>query len=176
MLKRVYWLSIAMVLMALAPALQAAEPLKIGFVDADRINRESVPAEQASKRLEKEFAPRVAELQSMDKKIKDMQAQLEKDSMTISDSDRLRREETLARLSRDFQRKQREYREDLNMRRNEELTALFEKANKVIKQIAEQQHFDLILQEAVYRSPRIDITDQVLKALADEANGNQKKK
>jgi outer membrane protein len=62
---------------------------------------------------------------------------------------------------------QREYREDLNLRRNQELAALFERANRVIKQIAEAEKFDLILQEAVYRNPRIDITDKVLKALAE---------
>ena len=70
-------------------------------------------------------------------------------------------------MSLDFQRMQREYREDLNLRRNQELSALFERANRVIRQIAEAEKFDLILQEAVYRSPRMDITDRVLKALAE---------
>ena len=85
----------------------------------------------------------------------------------MSESDRRSKEQELARMSLDFQRMQREYREDLNMRRNQELAALFERANRVIKQIAEAEKFDLILQEAVYRSPRIDITDRVLKALAE---------
>ena len=87
--------------------------------------------------------------------------------MTMSESDRRAREQELARMSLDFQRMQREYREDLNLRRNQELAALFERANRVIKQIAESEKFDLILQEAVYRNPRIDITDKVLKALAE---------
>lgn len=144
---------------------QAAD-LKIGFIDADRINRESVPAERATKKLEKEFAPREQELRKMEQQIKTLQGQLEKDGLTMSESDRRNKEQELGRQTREFQRLQREFREDLNLRRNEELAALFERANKVIKQIAETEKFDLILQEAVYRSPRIDITEKILKALA----------
>ena len=146
----------------------AAAELKIGFIDAERINRESAPAELASKRLEKEFAPRAQDLQRRETQIKTLQGQLEKESMTMSESDRRAKEQELARLSLDFQRLQREYREDLNLRRNQELQSLFERANRVIKQIAEAEKFDLIVQEAVYRSPRIDITERVLKALASE--------
>ena len=149
------------------PALEAAE-LKIGFIDAERINRESAPAELASKRLEKEFAPRAQELQRRESQIKTLQGQLEKESMTMSESDRRGKEQELARITLDFQRLQREYREDLNLRRNQELQSLFERANRVIKQIAESEKFDLIVQEAVYRSPRIDITERVLKALSTE--------
>lgn len=149
-----------------AGAAEAAE-LKIGFIDAERVNRESAPAERASKQLEKEFAPRAQELQRREAQIKSMQAQLEKEAMTMSESDRRAKEQELARISLDFQRMQREYREDLNLRRNQELAALFERANRVIKQIAESEKYDLILQEAVYRNPRIDITDKVLKALAE---------
>jgi outer membrane protein len=144
---------------------QAAD-LKIGFIDADRINRESVPAERATKKLEKEFAPREQELRKMEQQIKTLQGQLEKDGLTMSESDRRGKEQELGRQTREFQRLQREFREDLNLRRNEELAALFERANKVIKQIAETEKYDLILQEAVYRSPRIDITEKILKALA----------
>ena len=147
-----------------APALGA--DLKIGFIDADRINRESVPAERATKKLEKEFAPREQDLRKLEQQIKSLQAQLEKDGVTMGESDRRAKEQELGRQTREFQRLQREFREDLNLRRNEELAALFERANKVIRQIAESEKFDLILQEAVYRSPRIDITEKVLKALA----------
>ena len=150
-----------------AGAAGAAE-LKIGFLDAERINRESAPAMRASKELEREFAPRIQELQRQEKQIKDTQASLERDGMTISESERAKREQELARLTREFQRSQREYREDLNQRRNEKLADLFQRANKVIQQIAEAEKFDLILQEAVYRSSRIDITDKVLKALGDK--------
>ena len=144
---------------------QAAD-LRIGFVDAERINRESAPAERATKKLEKEFAPREQDLRKMEQQIKLIQGQLEKDGLTMSESDRRTKEQELGRQTREFQRLQREFREDLNLRRNEELSALFERANKVIKQIAETEKYDLIIQEAVYRSTRIDITEKVIKALA----------
>jgi outer membrane protein len=150
------------------PALAAAAELKIGFLDAERVNRESAPAIRASKELEREFAPRIQELQKAERQLKDAQAALEKDAMTLSDSERTRREQDLAKMGREFQRSQREYREDLNLRRNEKLADLFQRANRVIQQIAEAEKFDLILQEAVYRSPRIDITDKVLKALGEK--------
>ena len=153
--------------LASCAALAGAAELKIGFIDPERINRESAPAERASKQLEKEFAPRAQELQRREGQIKALQSQLERDAMTMSESDRRAREQELTRLSVEFQRMQREYREDLNMRRNQELTALLERANRVIRQIAEAEKFDLIVQDAVYRSPRLDITDKVLKALAD---------
>ena len=158
-------LAAALALSTLAAQAQAAD-LKIGFIDADRINRESVPAERATKKLEKEFAPREQDLRKMEQQIKSLQGQLEKDGLTLSESDRRAKEQELGRQTREFQRLQREFREDLNLRRNEELAALFERANRVIKQIAESEKFDLILQEAVYRSPRIDITEKVLKALS----------
>ena len=145
-----------------------AAELKIGFIDAERINRESAPAELASKRLEKEFAPRAQELTRRESQIKTLQGQLEKEAVTMSESDRRAKEQELGRISLDYQRLQREYREDLNLRRNQELQALFERANRVIKQIAEAEKYDLILQEAVYRNPRLDITDRVLKALSTE--------
>ena len=127
----------------------------------------TAPAERASKQLEKEFAPRAQELQRREAQIKSLQQQLEKDGVTMSETERRSKEQELARASVDFQRMQREYREDLNMRRNQELATLFERADRVIKQIADAEKFDLILQEAVFRSPRIDITDRVLKALAE---------
>ena len=148
-------------------AVSQAADIKIGFVDVERIRRESAPAERASKQLEKEFAPRAQELQRREAEIKSTQSGLERDAMTLSESDRRAREQELARLNIDFQRMQREYREDLNLRRNQELSALFERADRVIKKIANAENFDLIVQEAVYRSPRIDITDKVLKALAE---------
>ena len=141
--------------------------LKIGFVDQERITRESAPADRVSKQLEKEFAPRAQEIQRREGQIKTLQGQLEKDALTMSESDRRSKEQELGRLTLDFQRMQREYREDLNLRRNQELGALFERANRVIRQIAEAEKYDLVLQEAVYRNPKIDITDRVLKALSD---------
>ncbi len=154
--------------LGLIPAVAGAAEFKIGFLDAERINRESAPAVRASKELEKEFAPRIQELQRQERQLKDLQASIEKDGVTLSESERSRREQELARQGREFQRAQREYREDLNQRRNEKLADLFQRANRVIQQIAEAEKFDLIIQEAVYRSSRIDITDKVLKALGDK--------
>ena len=157
---------VVLALLLCAAGAEAAET-KIGYVDVERIRRESAPAERASKQLEKEFAPRAQELQRREAQIKTLQAQLEKDAVTMSENDRRAKEQELTRMSVDYQRMQREYREDLNMRRNQELTSLFERADRVIKQLADAEKFDLIVQEAVYRSPRVDITDKVLKALAE---------
>ena len=167
MFDRIRNLTVAALVLSLAAAVQAAD-LRIGFIDQERITRESAPAERASKQLEKEFAPRAQELQRRESQIKALQAQLEKDAMTMGESERRSREQELGRQTLDFQRMQREYREDLNLRRNQELGALFERANRVIRQIAEAEKYDLILQEAVYRNPKIDITDRVLKVLAAE--------
>lgn len=156
----------ALVLASAVTAAGAAD-IKIGFVDVERIHRESAPAERASKQLEKEFAPRAQELQRREAQLKSLQVQLEKDVVTLSESDRRSREQELARQGVEYQRMQREYREDLNLRRNQEISALLERANRVIKQIADAEKFDLILQDAVYRNPRLDITDRVLKALAE---------
>ena len=157
---------VAVLLLMLATAAAGAADIKIGFVDVERIRRESAPAERASKQLEKEFAPRAQDLQRREAQVKTLQGQLEKDAMTMSESERRGKEQELSRMNVDFQRLQREYREDLNMRRNQELATLFERADRVIKQIADAEKFDLILQEAVFRSPRIHITERVLKALA----------
>ena len=154
-----------LLLMAGGVSVSAAD-LKVGFVDAERVNRESAPADEASKRLEKEFQPRVQEVQRREAAIKVAQAQFEKDAVTMSENDRRAREQEMSRQIVDLQRLQREFQEDLNLRRNQELGGLLERANKIIRQIAEAEKYDLILQEAVYRSPRIDITDRVLKALA----------
>ncbi len=167
MLKRLLHCGLAgMMLLCLAATAMAAD-LKIGFIDQERITRESAPADRASKQLEKEFAPRAQELQRREAQIKTLQGQIEKDALTMGESERRTREQELGRLTLDFQRMQREYREDLNLRRNQELSALFERANRIIRQIAEAEKYDIIFQEAVYRNPKIDITDKVLKALAD---------
>jgi outer membrane protein len=154
-------------LLACVVTTAGAADLKIGFVDVERIHRESAPAERASKQLEKEFAPRAQELQRRESQIKTLQSQTEKDAVTMSETERRAREQELSRMGVEYQRMQREYREDLNMRRNQEIAALLERANRVIKQIADAEKFDLILQDAVYRNPRLDITDKVLKALSE---------
>lgn len=141
---------------------------KIGFVNTEKILREAAPAIKAQKKLEKEFASRDQELQKLAQQLRDLQATLDKDGAVMGDSDRRNKEQDLARLSRDFQRMQREYREDFNLRKNEELAYILDRGTKVIQAIAEAEKFDLILQEAVYKSPRVDITDKVLKILAEE--------
>lgn len=158
----------ALCLSAGSAAAQSNEPLKVGFVNLERILTEAGPAKKALQKLEKEFQPRDSEIQKLTKQAKDIQVVLEKEGVTLSESDRRNKEADLARINRDLQRLQREFREDVNMRRNEELSQVIDRANKVVKQIAEAEKFDLILQEAVYRSPRIDITDKVLKLLVDK--------
>lgn len=158
---------LAAALLPIAAGASAAET-KIGFVNTERVFREAAPAMKAQKKLEKEFAAREQELQKMAKQAKELQAHLEREGVTISESDRRSKERDLANLNRDFQRAQREFREDLNLRRNEELGGVHDRARKTIMEIAEKEKFDLVLEEAVYFSPRIDITDRVLKALADK--------
>ena len=160
------WLGGIVALMLMISGGALAADLKVGFVDAERVNRESAPADEASKRLEKEFQPRVQEIQRREFQIKSLQAQFDKDALTMSDNERRTREQELSRQIVDVQRMQREFQEDLNLRRNQELGTLLERANKIIRQIAESEKYDLIVQEAVYRSPRVDITERVLKALA----------
>lgn len=145
----------------------AVAEAKIGFVNSDKVMREATPAVRAQKRLEKEFEKRDQELQKTAKELQGMQEQLEKNGMTLAEGDRKSKEREFNELNRDFQRRQREFREDLNQRRNEELASVLDRANKAVKQIAEAEKFDIIFQEAVYASPRIDITDKVIKALAE---------
>jgi outer membrane protein len=142
---------------------------KIGFVNTERLFREAAPAKRAQQKLEREFATRDAEIQKLSKQVRDLQAVLDKDGATMPENDRRNKERDLANFSRDLQRSQREFREDVNLRRNEELAGFQERANKVILQIAEAEKFDLILQDpVVYASQRIDITEKVIKALADK--------
>lgn len=157
----------AMSLLLALCALPALAEYKIGFVNAQRVVNESPQAVRAKKKIEDEFKKRDLELQQLSKRLQTMQEALEKNSVTMAESERRNREREFSDLNRDFQRKQREFREDLNLRQNEEMAAIFERANKVIRQIAETEKYDLIVQEAVYFSPRIDLTEKVIKALGD---------
>ena len=168
LLKRIVSLAFAATLL-MGPALAFALDYKIGFVNTERLFREATPAKRAQQKLEKEFAARDAEIQKLAKQVRDLQASLDKDGATMAEAERRNKERDLANLSRDLQRAQREFREDLNLRRNEELAGIQERANKVIQQIAEAEKYDLILQDpVVYASQRIDITEKVIKALADK--------
>jgi outer membrane protein len=146
-------------------ATSAHADVKLGFVNTERIFRESQMAIKAQKKLEKEFSGRDQDIQKMIKQARDLQAQLEKEGLTMSDSERDRRERDLANLNRDVQRSQREFREDLNQRKNEEFASVQERARKAILDIAVKEKFDIILENVVYASPRVDITDRVLKVL-----------
>ena len=142
-----------------------AQEVKVGFVSTERIFREATPAKTANAKIEQEFSKRDKELQDMGARLKSMADKLDKDAPVLSEVDRGRRQRELGDLDKDLQRRQREFREDLNQRRNEELATVLERTNRVIKQIAEAEKYDIVFQEAVYISPRIDITDKVLKAL-----------
>ena len=156
---------LAALCLALALPVQAQDALRIGFVNTERILRESSAAKAAQQKLEQEFSRRDKELQDAAARLKQGSERLERDAAVLSDSERMRRQRELAEQDRDFQRKQREFREDLNQRRNEELASVVERTNRIIKQIAEQEKYDLIVQEAVFASTRIDMTEKVLRAL-----------
>ncbi len=154
----------------LVSAASAEADMKIGFVNGQRVINESPQAMKAKKKIEKEFEKRDQDLQKMAKQLQGMQEDLEKNSSVMAESARHAKEREFNDLNRDFQRKQREFREDLNLRQNEEMAAIYENVNKIIKKVAESEKFDLIVQEAVYFSPKIDITDRVIKALGDGSN------
>lgn len=142
-----------------------AEDLKIGYVNSERVLREAVPAKAAQAKLETEFSKREKELQEVAARLKVAADKLEKEGPTLAEAERTRRQRDLVEQDREFQRKRREFQEDLNQRKNEELSTVVERANKVIKQIFETEKYDLILQEAVFAGPRVDITEKVIKAL-----------
>jgi outer membrane protein len=145
-----------------------AEGFRIGVVDTERILRESDQAIRAKKKIEREFAARDLEIKKQIKQGKELQEALEKDGSTMSDSVRRFKERELANLNLNLQTIQREFREDLSLRQNEELTVVLARADKAIRAIAESEEYDVILQEAIYRNPRVDITDKVLKYLSTE--------
>ena len=142
---------------------------KIGFVNTERLLREAPLSIAAQKKLEREFAARDQELQKLAKQARDLQAQLDKDGVTMSESERKAKERDLGNLNRDLQRQGREFREDLNLRRNEELGQIQERARKAIQDIAKTEKFDLIIEQAVYVDNKIDITDKVMRALGTNA-------
>ena len=152
----------------------AAAELKVGYVNTQRLFRDAPAAVKAQKKLDAEFSKRDQELQKLAKTLQGKQENLEKNALTMAESDRRNQEREIAEMTRDIQRKQREFREDLNLRQNEEMAGILERANKVIKQIAEAEKFDLILQDAVFVSQKLDITEKVIKALG-EANGKDGK-
>jgi outer membrane protein len=162
--RKTHWfLAIALVA---AAASATAQDSKIGFINTQRITAESGPAKTATTKLEQEFSKRQKELADLQLSLKNFNEKFERDAPTLTETQRSGRQREFAEMSRDFQRKQREFQEDLNGRRNEELQQVLDKANKAVKQVAEAEKYDIILQEGVaYNNGRHDITDKVLKIL-----------
>jgi outer membrane protein len=142
-----------------------AQDFKIGFVNTDRIFRESTAAKASTAKLEQEFSRREREIETLGNQLKAASEKFEREAPTLSEAQRITRQRQLVDLDRDFQRKRQVFQEDLNLRKNEELQQVLERANRVIRQVAEAEKYDLILQEAVYIHPRHDITDRVITGL-----------
>jgi outer membrane protein len=157
--------AVSLVLASACAAMPALAEVKIGFVNTERLLREAPLSITAQKKLEREFATREQDLQKLAKQARDLQGQLDKDGVTMSESERKAKERDLGNLNRELQRQGREFREDLNLRRNEELGQIQERARKAIQDIAKAEKFDLIVEQAVYVDPKSDITDRVMKAL-----------
>jgi outer membrane protein len=143
----------------------SAQVFKIGFINTDRIFRDANSAKAAQSKLEQEFMRREKDLNDQGAQIKATADKLEKDAPTLSEAQRSTRQKQVTDQDRDFQRKRREFQEDLNVRKNEELQIVLERANKVVKQVAEKEGYDVVLQEVVYVNPKHDITDKVLAVL-----------
>ncbi len=158
------WLGVLLGLAALAGNAQA-EDFRVGFVNTDRIFRETTTAKAAQVKLEQEFSRREKELNDLGNNLKTASEKFEREAPTIPESQRVTRQKQLVDQDREFQRKRREFQEDLNARKSEELQQVLERANRVVKQVAEAEKYDLVLQEAVYINPKHDITDKVIKAL-----------
>jgi outer membrane protein len=150
---------------ALAGFSASAQELKIGIVNLDRIFREANSAKTAQTKLEQEFGKREKDLNDVATQLKTLSDKYEREAPTLSETQRATRQKQLVDQDRDFQRKRREFQEDLNARKNEELQQVIERANRVVKTLAEAEKYDLIVQEAVYVNPKHDITDKVLKSL-----------
>lgn len=146
-----------------------AQEFRMGFVNTDRIFKEASTAKAAQAKLEQEFSKREKELVDLGASLKTLVDKFEREAPTLSESQKNSRQKQLLEQDRDFQRKRREFQEDLNSRKNEELQQVLERANKVVKQVAEAEKYDVVIQEAVYISPKHDITDKVIKALNNNA-------
>lgn len=162
---RVFAVAASAALLSLSTAGAHAQELKIGYVNSERVLREAAPAKAAQSRLESEFSKREKDLGEQGARLKAAAERLEKEAPTLSESERARRQRELVEQDRDLQRRRREFQEDLTQRKNEELAAVVERANRVIRQIFEQEKYDVILQEAIFAGPRVDITEKVIKAL-----------
>lgn len=144
---------------------QTGTPSRIGFVYTERLMTESKLAKAADAKLQAEFSKRQKQVDDMVQRYKQTREKFDEEAPKLSDLDRTKRTRELLDMEKDVQRMQREYNEDLFQRKNEERAAIAQKAYKLIEQVAEQDHLDVVLQEAIWTSPRIDITDRILKLL-----------
>jgi outer membrane protein len=157
--------SLVVAALGLVGVAAVAQEFRIGFVNTDRIFRESNPAKAAQTKLEVEFAKREKELADLGGQLKNASEKFEREAPTLAETQRVTRQRQLVEQDRDFERRRREFQEDLGVRKNEELQQVIERANRVIKQVAEGEKYDLVIQEAVYINPKHDITDKVLKVI-----------
>ena len=158
-------LAVSLIMASAFAAAPAFAETKIGFVNTEKLLREAPLSVAAQKKLEREFAARQQDLQKLAKQARELQAQLDKDGVTMSDGERKSKERELSNHSRELQRQEREFREDLNLRRNEELGQIQERARKTIQEIARAEKYDIIIEQAVFVDSKSDITDRVMKAL-----------
>lgn len=143
-----------------------AVELKVGFVNIARVLQQAPQADDARERIEREFAPRNRDLVAQQREITELEDELLETSAAMSSSDRSRREADIRSLKRDRRRSQDEFREDLNVRRNEELSKLQRLVLDVIQELARGEEYDLVVSEGVtFASERVDITDKVISQL-----------
>ena len=145
--------------------LASAADFKIGYVNAVKVIEEAPQGEAALKKLEAEFAPRDKQIVEMQNRLKQLEQDLEKNALVLKENEHRSKEFEVVTLKRDLRRATQEFREDYNLRRNEELAALQKIVQKTIAEIAKQENYDLILESAVYAGPKVDVTDKILKKL-----------
>lgn len=165
-MKKLLSTAAAAVLMSLAPLAAQAQVLKIGVLEADRVLREAKAAQAAQARLEAEFGKQAKELQELDTKLRLATDKLEKDAPALSETERQRRGRELADQKRELERRSHRFDEDLQLRRNQEGSALNQRVDRAVRQIFESEKYDLILRDGILmRSPAVDITNKVIEAV-----------
>ena len=163
------WMLGGLLCATLASAPVLAQEIRIGYVNTDRIFKESASSKLAQAKLEQEFAKRQKELEDRGATLKAFADKFDRESPTLSEAQRVARQKEWGEMNRDFERRKREFQEDLTARKSEEFQQVLERANRVVRQIAETEKYDVVLQEAVYVNPKYDITDKVIRALSQPA-------
>ncbi|MDH3376039.1 MAG: OmpH family outer membrane protein [Gammaproteobacteria bacterium] len=146
-------------------AVHAQNDLKIAYVNAVELVEEAPQGKTALKLLETEFGPRDQEIRAMRDESNALEDDLDKNGLVMAEAERINKEKQLRDLNRRIKRSRQEFREDYNLRRNEELSRLQQEISEAIVQIAKAEGYDLVLQDAVWASKRIDITEKILEKL-----------